>query len=233
MKPCLAAPLGARTSPSAKVRSADENVPVSRIRLAAALALLLVPLAGTAAEGRRSRELAEPARAAPAPAPAPSAAAGAETVSPASGFDAFRIIAERNIFNPNRVGLTRAAPEAQPPRTDEIALVGTVEFGGQRVALFESAEAAFRKSVREGETIGDFTVAKVGAAGVELVREGRTLPLRVAEQLRRPEGGEWSVVAAPDAPRADARAEAAAPEIPADASEVLKRLMRQREKQLK
>lgn len=204
------------------------NIPNSAPAMLAAglLALLFLLAAASAAEGRRNRETAEPARVAPASAPA---AAGA----PASGFDVFRIVAERNIFNPNRVGLTRAAPEARPPRIDEIALVGTVEFGGQRVALFESAEAAFRKSVREGETIGDFTVAKVGAAGIELAREGRTLPLRVAEQLRRPEGGEWSVVAAPDAPRAENRADAAAPAIPADASDVLKRLMRQREKQLK
>jgi hypothetical protein len=38
------------------------------------------------------------------------------------------------------------------------------------------------------------------------------------------------VVAAPDAPRPEA---SSAPAIPADASDVLKRLMRQREKQLK
>ena len=62
--------------------------------------------------------------------------------------------------------------------------------------------------------------------------------------VRRAEGGDWNVITlvAP-APRADAAGgsriesarpgEPAVPEIPANASEVLKRLMKQREKQLK
>jgi hypothetical protein len=195
---------------------------------------LLVPALATAAENRRNRDRdTEGSRSAsPAPASAPAATAA---VSPANSFEAFRIITEKNIFNPNRVGLTRATPEARPPRADEIALVGTVELGGQRVALFDSAEVAWRKNVREGETLGDFTVNRVGPEGVDLVRGEQTLTLRVAQQLRRPEGGEWSVVAAPDSPRADARGgdSSSAPAIPADASDVLKRLMRQREKQLK
>jgi len=184
---------------------------------------LLLPVFGTAAEGRRNRD-ADPARS------APPAAAATKAVSPADSFEAFRIITEKNIFNPNRVGLTRATTESKPPRIDEIALVGTVEFGGKRVALFESAEVAFRKTVAEGETLGEFTVRRVGSEGVDLVRGDQVLVLRVAQQLRRPEGSDWSVVAAPDAPRPEA---SSPPTIPADASEVLKRLMRQREKQFK
>jgi hypothetical protein len=172
----------------------------------------------SAAEGRRNRD-ADPARSA-----VPPAATATKAVSPADSFEAFRIIAEKNIFNPNRVGLTRATTEAKPP------LVGTVEFGGKRVALFESAEVAFRKTVAEGETLGEFTVRRVGNEGVDLVRGDQVLALRVAQRLRRPEGADWSVVAAPDAPRPEA---SSAPAIPADASDVLKRLMRQREKQLK
>ncbi|MBL9211777.1 MAG: hypothetical protein JNL92_15005 [Opitutaceae bacterium] len=184
---------------------------------------LLLPVFASAAEGRRTRD-ADPARSA-----APASAA-TKAVSPADSFEAFRIITEKNIFNPNRVGLTRATPEAKPPRVDEIALVGTVEFGGKRVALFESPEVAFRKTVAEGDTLGEFTVRRVGSEGVDLVRGDQVLALRVAQQLRRPEGADWSVVAAPDAPRAEA---SSTPTIPADASDVLKRLMRQREKQLK
>jgi len=198
------------------------------------LLALLLPVLAPAAEGRRNRDRDTEGSRAAATTPA-AAPAATPAVSPANSFDAFRIITEKNIFNPNRVGLTRATPEARPARVDEIALVGTVEFGGQRVALFDSAEVAWRKSVREGESLGDFTVKRVGPEGVDLVRGEQTLSLRVAQQLRRPEGEEWAVVAAPDLPRADARGgdSPAAPAIPADASDVLKRLMRQREKQLK
>ena len=216
--------LGARPSPAAFQNAAAGDGRAPRgFSVGVVIIMLLLPVIISAAEGRRNRD-ADPARS------APPAAAATKAVSPADSFDAFRIIAEKNIFNPNRVGLTRATPEAKPPRVDEIALVGTVEFGGKRVALFESAEVAFRKTVAEGEALGEFTVRRVGSEGVDLVRGEQVLALRVAQQLRRPEGGDWSVVAAPDAPRPEA---SSTPAIPADASDVLKRLMRQREKQLK
>jgi hypothetical protein len=72
------------------------------------------------------------------------------------------------------------------------------------------------------------------------VRGEERVTLKVAQQLRRPEGGDWSVnsnppmrgetrtTSSPDDARSAAAA--AATEIPADASEVLKRLMKQREK---
>jgi hypothetical protein len=216
-------PLGARKPSSALFRKAagGGRAPGKMAFLTLVLSLWSVI---SAAEGRRNRD-ADPARSA-----VPPAATATKAVSPADSFEAFRIIAEKNIFNPNRVGLTRATTEAKPPRVDEIALVGTVEFGGKRVALFESAEVAFRKTVAEGETLGEFTVRRVGNEGVDLVRGDQVLALRVAQRLRRPEGADWSVVAAPDAPRPEA---SSAPAIPADASDVLKRLMRQREKQLK
>ncbi len=229
MKTCPYRIMGARTSSSATLRESGGGIRAVRGNgVPLLLCALLLPVLAGAAEGRRSRE-----RDADGVRPATPAAAASGAVAPADGFDAFRLIAEKNIFNPNRVGLTRAAPEARPPRVDTIALVGTVELDGRRAALFDSAEAAFRKTVREGETIADFTVAKITPAGVDLAREGRTQPVRVTEQLRRPEGGEWSVIAAPNSPRPESRPETAAPEIPADASDVLKRLMRQREKQLK
>ena len=217
-------PLGARPSPAAFRTGANEDGRAPRCTSACIVMFtLLLPVFATAAEGRRNRD-ADSSRS------APPAAAATKAVSPADSFEAFRIITEKNIFNPNRVGLTRATAEAKPPRVDEIALVGTVEFGGKRVALFESAEVAFRKTVAEGETLGEFTVRRVGSEGVDLVRGDQVLALRVAQQLRRPEGADWSVVAAPDAPRPEA---SSPPTIPADASDVLKRLMRQREKQLK
>lgn len=218
---------GARPSPAGFRTGADEDVRAPRYAsVCLVMFAVLLPVFTCAAEGRRNRD-AEPARTA-------ATAAAPATVAPANSFEAFRIVTEKNIFNPNRVGLTRATPEARAPRVDEIALVGTVEYGGQRVALFESADVAWRKSVREGETLGEFTVRRVGAEGVDLVRGEQVMALRVAQQLRRPEGGEWTVVAAPDAPRNDGRGDdTAVPAIPADASEVLKRLMRQREKQFK
>ena len=165
------------------------------------------------------------------------AAAPASPLTPASGYEAFQLILERNIFNPTRVGRTRVSSDEKPARADEISLVGIVRYDKEAFAVFHSPEAAFRKEVAEGGEIGDFRVTKVKPEGVELLRGDKPLSLAVAQQLRRAEGGDWTVsapkVPTPD-PRASGRSSEPAPvEIPANASEVLKRLMKQREQQLK
>jgi hypothetical protein len=107
------------------------------------------------------------------------------------------------------------------------------------VAFFDSANAAYQKAVRVGEEVAGFTVKDITAGGVQLSAGERTLGLRVNQQLRRSDGGEWRVTgrdltrvdAAP--PASEASAAAAAPAVPANASDVLRRLMEQRQKQLK
>jgi len=165
-----------------------------------------------------------------------------EPTTPAdSKYDSFRVIVERNIFNPTRVGRTRDREE-KAPRVDTIALVGTMQYDKGVVAFFDSPDAAFRKTLREGQSVGDFKVQKIAPNEVELIRDGKPISLRVAQQLRRPEGGDWSVTAAEpprDATGAAATAGGRPPEpaepppIPADASDVVKRMMEQRQKQLK
>ena len=165
------------------------------------------------------------------------AAPPASPLTPAQGYEAFNLILERNIFNPSRVGRTRVANEEKPPRADEITLVGIVRYDRQAFAVFNSPESSFRKEVGEGGEIADFKVRRVDGEGVELLKGEQPLKLVVSQQLRRVEGSDWTVSApktpAPD-PRASGRSAEPAPvEIPANASEVLKRLMKQREQQLK
>lgn len=165
-------------------------------------------------------------------------AAPAPSVANGQGFEAFQLILERNIFNPTRVGRTRVADEEKPARSDEITLVGIVRYGDRGLAVFHSPEPSFRREVGEGGEIADFKVLRVDAGGVELQRGDQPLKLVVSQQIRRVEGGEWTV-SAPRTPPADPRASSGRPaetapvEIPANASEVLKRLMKQREQQLK
>ncbi|MBL9199387.1 MAG: hypothetical protein JNL39_02725 [Opitutaceae bacterium] len=181
--------------------------------------------------------LALPAADSPRPRPR-SGAAPAPAAAPAGGqpdFEAFRIVAERNIFNPNRVGRSRADDAPPPPRTETIALVGTMESGSKGLqAFFDSSDTAFRKAVREGDEIAGYTVKKIHVDRVELVAGAKTTPLAVAQQLRRTGGGEWTV-GARELPKPAASGSPAAepPPIPAGASDLLRRLMEQRQKQLK
>lgn len=158
--------------------------------------------------------------------------------APAPGdFENFRIIAERNIFNPNRIGRTREGSDTpSAPREDVLALVGTMETDKGIVAIFDSPDSALRKAVREGQVLGGFTVKAISASQVELTSEKQSFALNLAQRLRRIEDGEWKVsnvepppVAAPTSPDSSSTP----PAIPANASEVLRRLMEQRQKQLK
>ncbi len=167
-----------------------------------------------------------------APAPLPAGAA----VSPSASFDAFRAIVDRNIFNANRSPRTRGAPEEKVQRVDNIALVGTMSYEKGLVAFFESADASFRKTVRPGESIAEFKVERIASDGVELTRDGNAMALKVSQQHRRVEGGDWSLYTPPDSaanlPGLRSPTAPAPVEIPADASDVLKRLLKKREKQL-
>lgn len=214
--------------------------PFSQTRLTLTVGAALAGIALlSAAESRRSNS--------PSKTPAKVAAkttAKATAAGPSPGsFEAYSLILERNIFNPNRVGRTRATDE-KAERVEELSLVGTVQHGSENLALFDGTVAAFRKAVHEGDTLGDFKVQRITPAGVDLQRGEQPFALKVAQQLRRVEGGDWTV-ATNQAARTDPRALAgpgasvrpveaviSSSELPVDASEVLKRLMKQREKQL-
>lgn len=195
--------------------------------LAAAGSVLAATLA-SAQDRERRRSSSTPV------VPAPAAAAAA----PAQGFAAFQLVVERNIFNPNRVGRTREASDVKAVRTDEISLVGTMQYDKGLLAFFDSPDSRYAKALREGDTFADFKVQRIMADRVELLRGDKPLTLKLSEQLRRPEGEDWSVRPAPNNALAPAP-EVVLPSAPgADASspeaaEVLKRLLQKREKQLK
>ena len=154
----------------------------------------------------------------------------------ATSIDAFRIITERNIFDPNRIDHSARRADNQP-RGDKISLVGTMHYDKGLFAFFDGSGPDFKKSLHEGEAIAQYTVEHIRNDGVELTRDGQPIFLTIGQQLRRPVGGDWTAIgletlrSESDTPRvADA---APPPVIPTGASDTLKRLMEQRQKQLR
>lgn len=209
------------------------------------LRLILLLSAVAAARGAFAAEAKAPAAApspratTPAAGTAPSAAAtrAESTVTPTAAFDTFRLITDRNIFNPNRTGRRERTFEEAPPRVDVISLVGTMESDKVPRAFFDSADTAFRKAVHVGDMIDKFKVSQISAQAVELERDGKTFSVRVGQELRRPEGADWNISEMPrptatttTATRIDP---SAPPVIPADADPVMRRLMERRAQQLK
>jgi hypothetical protein len=220
--------------------SAAEKAPAPAVPVAPAAVPAAAPATAPAASSpapttpsRRSRS--ESSAKTPARTDAPT--------TPAGSFETFRLVSDRNIFNPNRTGRRDRSSEETAPRLDQINLVGTMESDRGLRAFFDGSSAAFRKALRAGDSIESFKITQVSPSGVELERDGKALSLRVGQQLRRPEGGEWNLISA-DVARSEAAAAAAkasagkidptAPvAIPANADDVTRRLMEKRNKDLK
>ncbi|MES2696167.1 MAG: hypothetical protein V4773_22030 [Verrucomicrobiota bacterium] len=164
-----------------------------------------------------------------------SAKAAPEAPRNPSDFEAFRIVVDRNIFNANRTSRSRAT-EAVAPRVETVALVGIVKDDHKLVAVFDSPDEAYRKALNTGESIAGFEVKKINPDSVELALGEKAFALRMSQQLRRVEGGEWRTTGR-DYVRTDSSKDKNTskdmPAIPSDASAVLRRLMEQRQKQLK
>lgn len=194
-----------------------------------------------------------------------------DTNAPAADdFDAFRVIAERNIFNPGRTA-RRSNPRSEGPsvKVDSFALVGTMSYEKGCFAFFDGNSADFRKVLQTGGVIAGYSVKEITPTGVILAEGDKTIELKVNSQLRREDDGEWQVSAhvgsykSSDSSGSSSRrtegssrgrsgsrgesrsadrdatnpspspSEPAASSSPDDANEVLKRLMEQREKELK
>ena len=207
------------------------NSPRNFLTRAATTGLLTVLLSGAAAIAASADAKAPATKTAATP-----ASASAKASSAANGsFDSFRLIGDRNIFDPNRRSRTRSASnEPAAPTGDTIAFVGTMDYDQGIYAFFDSSDARYRKVLPEGGKLAEFVVKHVAARSVDLTRDDKVLSLQITQQLHRPDGGDWAVTGASPAPTVStATGGDAAPAIPADASDILKRLMEQRQKQLK
>lgn len=149
-------------------------------------------------------------------------------------LSSFKIIMERNIFDPNRRSRTRAGVSEQPKpaSVDSFSLVGTMSYEKGKFAFFDGTGFEYRKAAKAGDTLAGFRVKEIGPKAVKLEANGKVLDLGVGMQMRRQDAGEWQMTG-----RSDTYASAA----PSDRSsassgsesELLKRLMQQREKELK
>lgn len=182
----------------------------------------------------------------PAAAPATPAATNKVKMAEAAGpvalgreFTAYQLVAQRNIFNPNRSRRSSRSggdSEKPAPRVDVIALSGTMSYTRGTFAFFDSSSSEFKKVLKPGEAIAGYTVKEIAQNHVQLEKESALFELKVGQQLRREEEGAWAVISSASittsqnsTPTEDsASASANSGEGP---SEALKRLLEQRKKE--
>jgi hypothetical protein len=173
------------------------------------------------------------------------AASGQETNAPSrTNYSFFQIIADRNIFNPDRYSRqSRSRPGRRGAAVDAFALVGTMSYQKGQFAFFDGTSEGYRKVLERNGVIAGYKVAEITPNAVKLEAANKRVELKVGTQMRH-EGTNWQLVAQSELP-ADAEAEASdnpsssAPSSSTDSgsggevNDVLKKLMQRREQELK
>jgi hypothetical protein len=106
-------------------------------------------------------------------------------------FSGFRIITDRNIFDPNR--RPRVASGPAPAIVDSFSLAGTMSYEKGRFAVFDGTSSDYHKVLEPGGSIAGYTVKEIRPDAVKLVSGTNQLELAVGMQMRRNAEGRWSV----------------------------------------
>jgi hypothetical protein len=161
-----------------------------------------------------------------------------------------RFITERNIFDPNRYSHSSSGAAAYRPKVSRSApaftLVGTMHYEKGMFAFFDGNNSDLRKVLYESDSnsIAGYTVAEITLIGVKLqtAEKKQTVQMKIGDMMRQ-EGSEWRLAdsgglfeSEPDSTAAVESSSTDASAAPSSASapnDILKKLMQQREQELK
>jgi hypothetical protein len=150
------------------------------------------------------------------------------------GFERFKIITDRNIFDPTRSGRqARPREERRPAAVDSFTLVGTMSYEDRAYAFFDGSRSEFKKVAEIGKGIADYTVEEIFPDGVKLKGNDSSLELKIGAQMRRTDEG-WQTTSSPLA-SLDAQTSVSSSDSGGsgdEESDIIKRLMEQREREL-
>jgi hypothetical protein len=167
---------------------------------------------------------------------------GTNTGPASLDYSAFRLIAERNIFDPNRRPSRgeRSAPPP-PPRNNRDAqyftLVGTMSYEKGTFAFFTGTSYDYQKALTNAETIAGFKLAAIARDSVRLTHDTNEVDLAVGMQMRLEDDGSWQprrgatslAVSAPSNPTPSTSSSATS--AASAESDIIKRLMQKREQE--
>ena len=154
-----------------------------------------------------------------------------------------QFITERNIFDPNRYPRhSSGQPSYHPPisrSAPTFTLVGTMNYQKGMFAFFDGNSSDLRKVLYESDSnsIAGYTVAEITLTGVTLrsADKKKLVAMKIGEAMHRA-GNEWQPAGRDELPASTADSATPAEATPASAGEpndILKKLMQQREKELK
>lgn len=158
-------------------------------------------------------------------------------------YSNFKIIVDRNIFDPNRIPHRPGqAPRPAPKSFDALTLVGIMNYDKGTFAFFDGTSSEYQKALKLTDVIAGYKVTNIAPTGVTLAAGTNQLELKVGMQMRREENGPWFLAGQPrsyvsTSSSASTDAVAASATTASDAAsssaenEIIKRLKQQREQQ--
>lgn len=162
-------------------------------------------------------------------------------------YEAFKIITDRNIFSSTRTRSPAREENRNQPRrvrVDKFALVGTMSYFKGTFAFFDGSDSGYRKTTKVGDKVAGFVVQGINPDSAKLVAGTNTFVLKVGTGMQREEEGEWQPSSSSggfeSAPTKNERSEkseksegGSSESSGGGESEILKRLLEKREKELK
>ncbi len=152
-------------------------------------------------------------------------------------YVSFRMIADRNIFNPHRAkGVPNRPPQRPEPeriiQMDRFALLGTMSYEKGRYAFFDGSSTEFRKVAKPEDSIAGFKIAEVAPTCVKLLlTNGQLLELCVGMQMKKSEEQGWQLAGKAETAAGTSSASTSGSSSSSSGSEsedVLKRLLEKR-----
>src|ERR1022692_4192324 len=110
-------------------------------------------------------------------------------------YASFKVIVDRNIFDPNRVPHRAGEPIVRrvPPSFDSLTLVGTMTYEKGTFAFFDGTSSEYKKALKLADAIAGYKVTNIAPTGVKLASGTNVMDLIVGAQLRREEDGPWQL----------------------------------------
>lgn len=112
-------------------------------------------------------------------------------------YDSFRLISDRNIFNPNRYARsaastpTRTTSSRPSARVESFTLLGTMASEKGVFAFFEGSSGEYRKALKAGADIAAFRIGSIAPGQIQLEAGTNVIEFKVGMQMRREDEGDW------------------------------------------
>jgi hypothetical protein len=115
-------------------------------------------------------------------------------------FNAFQVIPNRNIFNPNRYanhpGTYRPRP-VNTRRPNTFTLTGTLQYDAGETpgnyAFFDGSNSEFRKVTKPDDTIAGFKIVAVTPDSVTLLLDTNQIVMKIGSTMRQDDQGHWAL----------------------------------------